>query len=116
MYFNNLKKLREEEELTQEEISKELECNRSTYNNWERGIVMIPIDIADQLSVYYKVNLSSVLGIDKKIIYNSNVKKMNYDLLLKNLNDLKKKIKIIMMKSVHTLNVQVQLVRDILKV
>lgn len=31
MYFNNLKKLREEEELTQEEISKELECNRSTY-------------------------------------------------------------------------------------
>lgn len=89
MYLNNLKKLRNEKELTQEEISKVLDCSRSTYNNWERGIVMIPIDTADKLSIYYKVNLSCILGVDKTIEYNPKVKEMNYKKLLKNLANLK---------------------------
>lgn len=93
MYFNNLKKLRNEKELTQEDISKKLNCSRSTYNNWERGIVMIPIDVADKLSVFYKVDLSCILGINKKLEYNLNIKKMNYNKLLKNLCDLKDKNK-----------------------
>lgn len=93
MYFNNLKRLRNEKELTQEEIAKKLNCNRTTYNNWERGIVMIPIDIADQLSVFYRVSLACILGIDKDLVFQSKVKKMNYEKLLENLAILKKKNK-----------------------
>lgn len=54
---------------------------------------MIPIEVADQLSVFYKVDLSCVLGINKKIEYNLKIKKMNYDKLLKNLCELKDKNK-----------------------
>lgn len=75
MYVNNIKRLRNEKELTQDQISKILKCSRSTYNNWERGIVMIPIDIADQLSMFYKVDLSFILGLNKKLEYNLNIKK-----------------------------------------
>lgn len=89
MYFNNLKRLRNEKELTQEDIAKMLKCSRSTYNNWERDIVMIPIDILDRLSVFYKIDISCILGVNKKIEYNLKVKKMNYDKLLKKLCNLK---------------------------
>ena len=93
MYINNIKRLRNEKELTQDQISKILKCSRSTYNNWERGIVMIPIDIADQLSMFYKVDLSFILGLNKKLEYNLNIKKMNYNKVLKNLCKLKEKNK-----------------------
>lgn len=93
MYYNNLKKLRNEKELTQEFVSKKLNCSRSTYNNWERNIVMIPIDIVDKLSVFYQVSISCILGIEKTIKYKSNVVKMNYDSLLKKLMLLKTKNK-----------------------
>ena len=49
MYHNNLKRLRNEQELTQKKVAKILDCNRNTYNNWEQGVVMIPLDIADIL-------------------------------------------------------------------
>ena len=42
MYFNNLKKLRNEKEITQKYIANILNVKRSTYNSWERGDVMIP--------------------------------------------------------------------------
>ncbi len=90
MYFNKLKLLRENKGLTQENISKILNIKRATYGFWENGRIMIPLDKADFLSVYYGVSLSYLLGIDSKIIFNQKVKAMNYDILLKNLKELKK--------------------------
>ncbi len=82
MYFNNLKNLREDKDFTQDEVAKKLKVNRSTYKNWENGIVMIPIDIADELSVLYNVRLSYILGIDKENRVNYKIKKMKYNVLL----------------------------------
>lgn len=93
MYLNQLKKLREEKELTQEKVAKKLETNRSTYNNWERNVVMIPLDIADKVSLLYNVKLSFVLGVNKKLEYYSNIKAYDYDKLLINLKQLKQKSK-----------------------
>lgn len=91
MYSNNLKRLRNEKELTQQFVAeKVLGCRRTTYNNWERGIVMIPISVADDLSTFYEVSMSCILGIDKKIIFKKDIDKMNYDILLSNLRKLKK--------------------------
>ncbi len=91
MYFNNLKKLRNNKEITQEDLAKILRVNRSTYKNWENGIVMIPIEIADELSIFYNVRLSYILGLENKKKSNDKIKKMEYDALLKNLSILKKK-------------------------
>lgn len=94
MYSNNLKRLRNEKELTQQFVAEEvLGCRRTTYNNWERGVVMIPIKIADDLSVFYKVSMSCVLGINKKIEFKKNINKMSYNTLLNNLKNLKKENK-----------------------
>ena len=89
MYSNNLRRLRNEKEFTQNDVSEALGCKRTTYNNWERGVVMIPIRIVDDLSVYYKVSMSCVLGINKKIEFKENINKMNYETLISNLNTLK---------------------------
>ena len=90
MYFNNLKKLRNEKEITQQYIANILNVKRSTYNSWERRDVMIPLEIADKLSLYYKVRLSYIIGIDKEIKYINDIKEINYNTLLNNLNKLKK--------------------------
>lgn len=89
MYLNNLKKLRNENEYTQEYVAKKLDTNRSTYNSWERGIVMLPIDIADKISLLYNVKLSYVLGIKDHSKLDFKIKKMNYDVLLDKLLKLK---------------------------
>ncbi len=94
MYSNNLKRLRNEKELTQQYVAEEvLGCRRTTYNNWERGVVMIPIKIADDLSIFYKVSMSCILGINKTIEFKKDINKMNYDTLLSNLKKLKKENK-----------------------
>lgn len=90
MYFNNLKKVRNDKDITQEEIAKILKVNRSTYKNWENGIVMIPIEIADELSIFYNVRLSYILGLECKKKLDVKIEKMKYDVLLKNLSVLKK--------------------------
>ena len=93
MYHNNLKRLRNEQELTQKEVAKTLNCNRNTYNNWEQGVVMIPLDIADILSCYYKVSLSCIYGIENDFSTKENIKSINYKTLLDNLMKLKKQNK-----------------------
>lgn len=90
MYFNNLKVLRSNKEQTQKVISEILDVKRSTYNSWERGDVMIPLDIADKLSLYYKVRLSYIYGIDNEYIEKGDTKPMNYDKMLNTLLKLKK--------------------------
>ena len=42
MYLKNLKLLRNEKELTQDDIAKYLGVSRTTYNNWEQGTVLLP--------------------------------------------------------------------------
>lgn len=98
MYFNNLKELRNDNDYTQQDIAKKLDVNRFTYKNWENGIVMIPIDIADKLSVFYNVKLSYILGIDKSSKIDYKVKDLKYDKLLYNLSKLKKEHNNIMKK------------------
>lgn len=93
MYSNNLKRLRNEKEYTQSYVANILGCKRTTYNNWERGVVMIPIGIVDELSIFYKVSMSCILGVEKHIKYKNSIIKMSYTGLLSNLNYLKDKNK-----------------------
>lgn len=90
MYLNRLKKLRVENNLTQKQISMKINTKLHTYINWERNIVIIPLQKLDELALYYEVSLSYILGISKD--YKKEVlKPVNYEKLLNNLLNLKEK-------------------------
>ncbi len=90
MYFNQLKEIREKRKMTQKNVADLIGVSRSSYANWENNIVMLPLDIADKLSVALNVSLSYLIGIDKK--FNSKKRNpLNYNILLKKLNDLRER-------------------------
>ena len=51
---------------------------------------MLPIEIADKISLLYNVKLSYVLGIKEYLRLDFKIKKIDYDFLLHNLQKLKK--------------------------
>lgn len=61
-----LKDVREDHDLTQEEISQLIGCNMNTYSSWENGYARIPLTYLDKLSVYYQVPFSYLLGGKRK--------------------------------------------------
>lgn len=85
-----IKDLREDNDYKQEDIAKYLKVTRSTYANWECGDARLPLFKADLLSLFYNVPLSYLLGITTKYNKEIKIKKLNYDKLLKKLNELKK--------------------------
>lgn len=93
MYIQRLNKLREEKEYTQQFVADKLGINRSTYANWETGNIILPLDVADKLSLLYEVPLSYILGIGTIRLVDKKIKPINYDVLRSNLNELKDKNK-----------------------
>lgn len=93
MYMQRLNKLREEKEYSQQFVADKLNVNRSTYANWEVGNIIIPLNIADKLSLLYDVPISYVLGIGTIRLPEYKIKPINYDILRANLNKYKNESK-----------------------
>ena len=93
MYFQRLKNLREDSEFKQNEIVSKLNCKRSTYANWENGTIIVPLDIADELSIIYNVPLSYVLGLSNNRNVNYKHKRIDYKFLRSKLLSLKEENK-----------------------
>lgn len=91
MYIQRLNKLREEKEYTQQFVADKVGISRSTYANWETGNIILPLDVADKLSLLYEVPLSYILGIGTIRLVDKKIKPINYDVLRSNLNELKDK-------------------------
>ena len=87
--YRRLKDLRENRDYIQDYIANILKTNRSSYANWENGETLIPLDKLDQLSVFYNVPISYLLGIKNNYNRYKNIGKMNYNLMLDKLNQLK---------------------------
>ena len=91
--FERLKDIREDHDLSQQEMAKILNTNRATYSMWELGINIIPLkdlcNFADyfNLSIDYVLNLSNnktiklIKGLDLNVLGN-NIK------TLRNINNL----------------------------
>ena len=62
MFYQRLKDLREDNDLTQRELVKILGMHKTTYTNYEMGKREIPFNIAIMLADYYDVNLDYVAG------------------------------------------------------
>lgn len=65
---NNLKRLREANRLTQEQVSTFLAINRSTYSNYESGDREPPLDVLEKASDLFGCEMSLLFEEDDKAV------------------------------------------------
>ena len=61
--FKRIRDLREDHDLTQKQVAKELNCSQQVYSNYELGQRDIPTDILIRLSAIYNVSVDYILEI-----------------------------------------------------
>ena len=61
--FKRIRELREDHDLTQKQLSKELNCSQQVYSNYELGQRDIPTYILIKLSSFYNVSTDYILEI-----------------------------------------------------
>ena len=60
MYYRRLRDLREDHDLTQEQLVNRLQMHKTTYTNYEQGKREIPLELAIRLSRLYNVSLDYI--------------------------------------------------------
>ena len=63
MFFQRLKDLREDRDLTQREVAEYLNMHRSVYRRYESGEREIPVWAVIKLSDYYKTTTDYIFGL-----------------------------------------------------
>lgn len=63
MYIKRLKDLREDKDMTQEQISKIINCKQQSYSYYENGKRIIPYETMIELSKFYKTSVDYILGL-----------------------------------------------------
>ncbi len=69
MYFQRLRDLREDMDMTQTDISEILGIKQTVYSRYERGFQTIPVEHLIRLADFYGVSTDYILG-------RTNIKKM----------------------------------------
>lgn len=65
-YNERIRDLREDNDLSQREISEIINISQRTYSDYETSAVRIPIDILIHLEEYYNVDMNYITGISNK--------------------------------------------------
>ena len=65
MVYKRIRDLREDKDLTQKDMAKELNCSQQVYSNYELGQRDIPTDILIKLSRFYNVSVDYILGLSE---------------------------------------------------
>ncbi|MEE5993875.1 MAG: helix-turn-helix transcriptional regulator [Oscillospiraceae bacterium] len=61
-HYQRIRDLREDHDLTQEELCKKLFMHKTTYTNYEQGKHTVPLDFAVVLANFYNVSLDYLAG------------------------------------------------------
>ena len=61
-----IKELREDMDLTQQEIADYLHIKQNTYSQYENGHRQIPVDVLIKLSRYYNTSIDYLVGETEK--------------------------------------------------
>jgi len=70
--FVRIRNLREDNDLTQKQVSEYLFCDQSLYSKYERGLREVPVNIIIKLAKLYKTSTDYILGLtDEKAPYKS---------------------------------------------
>jgi len=62
MVFQRLEDLRDDKDMTQQEIADMLHCHRDVYGWYERGEAEVPVWVVIKLANYYGVSTDYILG------------------------------------------------------
>lgn len=61
--YENLRALREDKDLSQKDIAEYLNVHQTTYSDYERGNLNIPISALIQLAAYFQTSIDYLLGL-----------------------------------------------------
>ena len=75
--FNKLLKLREEQELSQQELGKIVNVDRSVIAKWENKSIAIPLKHLNTISNYFNVNIDYILALTNKKTNIKKIKELN---------------------------------------
>lgn len=62
MYFQRIRDLREDADLTQTQVAEILGIRQTVYSRYERGFQTIPLEHLIKLADYYRVSVDYLLG------------------------------------------------------
>ncbi|MBQ7044902.1 MAG: helix-turn-helix transcriptional regulator [Clostridia bacterium] len=62
-YYPRLKDLREDADLSQEQVAELLNMKQPQYSRYERGLRDIPTDVLIRLALFYKTSTDYILGL-----------------------------------------------------
>ena len=70
-YYPRLKDLREDHDLSQQQIADYLDMKQPQYSRYERGLRDLPTDVLIRLAKLYKTSTDYILGLtnDSKLYY-----------------------------------------------
>ena len=66
MHYQRLRDLREDHDLTQDELVARLGMHKTTYTNYEQGKREIPFCLAIRLAQMYNVSLDYIAGLSRE--------------------------------------------------
>ena len=62
-YYRRLRDLREDHDLTQNQLVEKLHMHKTTYTNYEQGKRDLPLTVAIKLAKFYHVSLDYLAGL-----------------------------------------------------
>lgn len=72
--MERIRNLREDKDLSQNEIAKILNCSQTTYSRYETGDLNIPVDSLIKLAIYFNTSIDYLTGLtDEKKPYKRSV-------------------------------------------
>ncbi len=74
-HYQRIRDLREDSDLTQEQLCKKLFMHKTTYTNYEQGKHSVPLDFAVTLAEFYGVSLDYLAG---RTNYKQGIKKPQF--------------------------------------
>ena len=87
--LSKLKDIREDNDISQEEMAKILGVNRSTYSLWELGINIIPLKNLCDFADYFNYSIDYVLGISNNRLSKNLIKGLNLQKLGSNMKKIR---------------------------
>lgn len=60
--YQRIRDLREDNDLSQEQLARLLNCTRACYSNYEKGKREVPPLVLEILADYYKVSVDYIMG------------------------------------------------------
>ncbi len=61
--FQRIRDLRNDHDLTQEQVAKILNVKQNTYSQYEIGLVSFPLEAVMKLAVFYDVSMDYLVGL-----------------------------------------------------